>query len=61
MKKDFETVVMGKNIQNQIKFVDSFLIAFKIQQSKVGSSLNLNLMNVSGSGREFSAAFLENK
>ena len=60
MKKDFETMgVMGKNIQNKIKFVDSFLIAFKIQQSKVGSSLNL--MNVSGSGREISAAFLENK
>ena len=72
LKKDFETVgVMGdkyfqwkiteagKDIQNKIKFVDSFLIAFKIQQSKAGSSLNLNLMNVSGSDRDFSAAFLE--
>ena len=72
LKKDFETVgVMGekyfqwkiteagKDIQNKIKFVDLFLIAFKIQQSKARSSLNLNLMNVSGSDRDFSAAFLE--
>ena len=72
LKKDFETVgVMGekyfqwkitearKDIHNKIKFVNSFLIAFKIQQSKAESSLNLNLMNVSGSDRDFSAAFLE--
>jgi hypothetical protein len=72
LKKDFETVgVMGekyfqwknteagKDIQNKIKFVDSFLIAFKILKSKAPSSLNLNLMNVSGSDKYFSVAFLE--
>ena len=72
LKKEFETVgVMGekyfqwksaefgKDIQNQIKFVYSFLIAFKIKQSKARYSLNLNLMNVSESDIDFSAAFLE--
>lgn len=72
LKKNFETVgVMGekyfqwkntgtgKDIQHQIKFVDSFLIAFKNKQSKAHYSLNLSLMNVSGSDRDFSAAFLE--
>jgi hypothetical protein len=71
-KKEIETVgVMGdkyfqwknteagKDAQYQIKFVDSFLIAFKINQSKAQYSLNLNLMNVSGSDRDFSAAYLE--
>jgi hypothetical protein len=74
LKKNFETVgVMGDkyfqwenteagdDIQYRIKFVDSFLIAFKIKQSKDQYSLNLNLMNVSGSDRIFSAALLEGK
>jgi hypothetical protein len=51
----------GKNIQDQISFVDSFLVAFKTIQSKARYSLNLNLMNVSGSDRDFSAAFLEGR
>ena len=72
LKKNFETVgVMGekyfqwksmeagKDIQYQIKFVDSFLIAFKKKPSRARYSLSLNLMNVSGNDRNFSAAFLE--
>jgi hypothetical protein len=72
LKKNFETVgvmgekyfqwkntKVGEDTQYQIKFVDSFLIAFKTKKSKARSSLNLNLMNVSGSDRDFSAAFLE--
>lgn len=72
LEKNFETMgVIGekyfqwkhtktvKDIQHQINFVDSFLIAFKIKQSQARYSLNLNLMNVSGSDRDFSAAFLE--
>jgi hypothetical protein len=74
LEKKFETVgVMGekyfqwknteagKGIQYQIKFVDSFLIAFKTKHSQAQYNLNLNLMNVSGSDRNFSAAFLEGK
>jgi hypothetical protein len=74
LKEDFKTVgVMGKknfqwkkmeseeDKQYQLKFVDSFLITFKTKQSKVWNSLSLNLMNVSGSDRNFSAAFLEGK
>ena len=49
----------GKDIQYQIKFVDSFLIAFKKKPSRARYSLSLNLMNVSGNDRNFSAAFLE--
>jgi hypothetical protein len=72
LKRNFETVGVigekyfqwknteaGKDIQYQIKFVDSFLIAFKNKQSKAQYGLNLNLMNVSGNDRDFSAAFLE--
>ena len=72
LKKEFETVgvmgekyflwkstEVGKDIQNQIKYVDSFLIAFKTKQSKARYNLNLNWMNVSGSDIDFSAAFLE--
>jgi hypothetical protein len=72
LKKNFKTVGVigekyfqwentkaGKDIQYKIKFVDSFLIAFKTKQSKARYSLNLNLMNVSGGDRNFSAAFLE--
>jgi hypothetical protein len=74
LKEDFKTVgVMGEkyfqwkkmkseeDTQYQLKFVDSFLIAFKTKQSKALNSLSLNLMNVSGSDRDFSAAFLEGK
>jgi hypothetical protein len=74
LKEDFKTVgVMGekyfqlkkmkseKDAQYQLKFVDSFLVAIKTKQSKTRHSLNLNLMNVSGGGRNFSAAFLDGK
>ena len=74
LKEDFKTVgVMGEkyfqwnkmkseeDVQYQLKFVDSFLVAFKTKQSKDRDSLSLNLMNVSGSDRNFSAAFLEGK
>jgi hypothetical protein len=74
LRKDFKTVsVMGEkyfqwkkveseeDTQYQLRFVDSFLVAFKTKQSKARHSLSLNLMNVSGSDRNFSAAFLEGK
>jgi hypothetical protein len=74
LRKDFKTVsVMGEeyfqwkkveseeDTQYQLRFIDSFLVAFKTKQSKARHSLSLNLMNVSGSDRNFSAAFLEGK
>jgi hypothetical protein len=74
LKENFKTVgAMGKkyfqwkkmesekDTQYQLKFVDSFLVAFKTKQSKTRHSLNLNLMNVSGSDRNFSVAFLDGK
>jgi hypothetical protein len=73
-KEDFKTVgVIGEkyfqwkkmkseeDAKYQLKFVDSFLVAFKKNKSKDRASLSLNLMNVSGSDRNFSAAFLEGK
>ena len=55
----WKSTEVGKDIQYQIKFVDSFLVAIKAQQSRTRYSLSLNLMNVSGNDRDFSAAFLE--
>ena len=52
----WKSAEFGKDIQNQIKYVDSFLIAFKTKQSKARYNLNLNLMNVSGGEIDFSAA-----
>ena len=50
-----------KDIGYEINFVDSFIAAFKSKETEGPFSLSLNLMSVSGSDREFSAAFLEGK
>ncbi len=49
----------GKDIQNRIKFVDTFLVAVKKKKLNAPHSLMLNLMSISGSDRDFSAEVLE--
>ena len=46
---------------HKIKFIDTFLVAIKKKQLNASDSLVLNLMSVSGSDLDFSAAVLEGK
>ena len=58
-------VIGEKNFQwdtdHQIKFVDTFFVAIKKKHLNASNSLVLNLMSISGSDLDFSAAVLEGK
>ena len=66
-KGSIETVgVIGEKFfqwdaDHKIKFFDTFLVAIKKKQVNASDSLVLNLMSVSGSDLDFSAAVLEGK
>ncbi|MEK9627962.1 MAG: hypothetical protein VW455_02975 [Nitrospinota bacterium] len=57
----WEKLHHGKDLHYKIRFVDTFLVALKKKKESPPNSLLLNLMNVSGSDMDFSAAVLDGK
>lgn len=52
---------LEKGEQNRIKFVDTFLVAVKKKQLNYPNSLMLNIINISGDDKDFSAEVIEGR